>query len=74
MIRYDSRKCCSIAGSTLHRIERQLTIGLDETHKYMEEVKKFIFNMDSANMMALVGIYVVRILDEQVTEERGWRV
>lgn len=40
----------------------------------MEEVKKFIFIMDSANMMALVGIYVVRILDEQVTEERGWRV
>lgn len=68
MIRYDSRKCCSIAGSSLHRIERQLTIGLDETHKYMEKVENFIFNMDLANMMALVGIYVVRIFNEKGLE------
>lgn len=68
MIRYDSRKCCSIAGSSLHRIERQLAIGLDETHKYMEEVENFIFNMDLANMVALVGIYVVRIFSEKGLE------
>lgn len=68
MIRYDSRKCCSIAGSSLHRIERQLAIGLDETHKYMEKVENFIFNMDLANMVALVGIYVVRIFSEKGLE------
>lgn len=68
MIRYDSRKCCSIAGSSLHRIERQLAIGLDETHKYMEKVENFIFNMDLANMVALVGIYVIRIFSEKGLE------
>lgn len=68
MIRYDSHKCCSIAGSSLHRIERQLAIGLDETHKYMEKVENFIFNMDLANMVALVGIYVVRIFSEKGLE------
>lgn len=68
MIRYDSRKCCSIAGSSLHRIERQLAIGLDETHKYMEKVENFIFNMDLVNMVALVGIYVVRIFNEKGLE------